>query len=410
MRECSECVKILLVADPQILGEKYENYFGSWIARWDSDRAIQIICILLHRYLEKTFSRALKFSQPHVIAFLGDLMDEGHIANAEDFERYKRRLDSIFSMPDDIMVFYFNYIIFFSPLKVNRLTRTMPEAPKDAFLNDYAERNTTNVILSHIPLLFTPGSFVQNIKKDDTNVAISLLARVSGIGPAKAKELVEAGIKTLEDLKKHQDKLTHHQKLGLKYFDDFEKKIPRAEIVQIEKILKNAIKELNSAYLVTICGSYRRNKEESGDIDVLVTHPNYISKAKDEKKKAISLKIIVECLEKKKLITDTISLGSTKFMGVCQLPEDKSKPFRRLDIRLTFHDQYYCAILYFTGSDLFNKNMRAHALEKKYTLNEYALKRLTIEGRPGEAEKITSEKDVFKFLGLPYKDPKDRNI
>lgn len=38
MRECSECVKILLVADPQILGEKYENYFGSWIARWDSDR------------------------------------------------------------------------------------------------------------------------------------------------------------------------------------------------------------------------------------------------------------------------------------------------------------------------------------------------------------------------------------
>lgn len=78
--------------------------------------------------------------------------------------------------------------------------------------------------------------------------------------------------------------------------------------------MKNAIKELNSAYLVTICGSYRRNKEESGDIDVLVTHPNYISKAKDEKKKAISLKIIVECLEKKKLITDTISLGSTKFM------------------------------------------------------------------------------------------------
>lgn len=47
----------------------------------------------------------MKFSQPHVIAFLGDLMDEGHVANAEDFERYKRRLDSIFSTPDDIMVF-----------------------------------------------------------------------------------------------------------------------------------------------------------------------------------------------------------------------------------------------------------------------------------------------------------------
>ncbi|KAL0113815.1 hypothetical protein PUN28_011270 [Cardiocondyla obscurior] len=185
MRECSECVKILLVADPQILGEKYENYFGSWIARWDSDR-----------YLEKTFSRALKFSEPDVIAFLGDLMDEGHIANAEDFERYKRRLDSIFSTPDNIMKIYlpgdndiggdedsvslnvhkrFNFaytqpdtlvyktVTFF---KVNRLTRAMPDAPKDAFLNDYAERNTTNVILSHMPLLFTPGSFVQNVLKE----------------------------------------------------------------------------------------------------------------------------------------------------------------------------------------------------------------------------------------------------
>lgn len=40
----------------------------------------------------------------------------------------------------------------------------MPEAPKDAFLNDYAERNTTNVILSHMPLLFRPGSFVQSVR------------------------------------------------------------------------------------------------------------------------------------------------------------------------------------------------------------------------------------------------------
>ena len=46
---------------------------------------------------------------------------------------------------------------------MNRLTHTMPEAPKDAFLNDYAERNTTNVVLSHMPLLFMPGTFVQNV-------------------------------------------------------------------------------------------------------------------------------------------------------------------------------------------------------------------------------------------------------
>ncbi|XP_017880225.1 DNA polymerase beta-like [Ceratina calcarata] len=247
---------------------------------------------------------------------------------------------------------------------------------------------------------------LEDINKDDTNVAINLLTRVSGIGPAKAKELVDAGIKTLEQLKEPRAKLNHHQKIGLKYFDDFEKRIPRKEIQEIERVMKNAIQDLDEEYIVTICGSYRREKEESGDIDALLTHPMYTSNG--SKNNVASLKNIVDYLEKKKLIVDTISLGRTKFMGVCQLPGSKDKPFRRLDIRLVFHDQYYCAVLYFTGSDLFNKEMRAHALAMKYTLNEYALKRLTPEGTPGEAEEITCEEDIFRILKLPYKEPKDR--
>ncbi|XP_033225029.1 DNA polymerase beta-like [Belonocnema kinseyi] len=249
---------------------------------------------------------------------------------------------------------------------------------------------------------------LEEIKKDEGNVVISQLARISGIGPSKAKELFDSGIKTLDDLRKHPDKLTHHQKLGLKYFEDFEKKIPRKEIEEIEKILKESINELDEKYVITICGSYRRGKEESGDIDVLITHPNYTS-GKDSKKQSQFLKSVVQCLEKRKLITDTISLGGTKFMGVCRLPSDKKGPFRRLDIRLATFDQYYCAVLYFTGSDIFNKEMRAHALDKKYTLNEYTLKRLTPEGVPGDAEPITCEEDIFKIIEFPYKTPEERN-
>ncbi|XP_012145527.1 DNA polymerase beta isoform X2 [Megachile rotundata] len=155
---------------------------------------------------------------------------------------------------------------------------------------------------------------LEDINKDESNVAINLLTRVSGIGPAKAKELVDNGIKTLNDLKKHQNKLNHHQKIGLKYFEDFEKKIPREEIEQIEKIMKDAVTKLSNEYILTICGSYRRGKNESGDIDVLLTHPTYTSKEKESKKKISLLKNVVECLEKKDLITDTISLGPTKFM------------------------------------------------------------------------------------------------
>jgi hypothetical protein len=42
-----------------------------------------------------------------------------------------------------------------------------------------------------------------------------------------------------------------------RYFEDFEKKIPRHEIEQIEEIIKKEIHELDPEYLITICGSYR---------------------------------------------------------------------------------------------------------------------------------------------------------
>ena len=80
---------------------------------------------------------------------------------------------------------------------------------------------------------------------------------------------------------------------------------------------------------------------------------------------------------------------------------------RRLDIRLVPYNQYYCGILYFTGSDMFNKEMRAVALEKGFTLNEYSLRPL-VDGKPDKPLPVSSEKDVFDYLELPYKLPKER--
>lgn len=42
-----------------------------------------------------------------------------------------------------------------------------------------------------------------------------------------------------------------------RYFEDFEKKIPRHEIEQVEEIIKKEIHELDPEYLITVCGSYR---------------------------------------------------------------------------------------------------------------------------------------------------------
>ena len=54
-------LKIMFVADPQILGnEDQDNAFVTWIAKWDSDR-----------YLYKTFSWATYAYSPDVVVFLG---------------------------------------------------------------------------------------------------------------------------------------------------------------------------------------------------------------------------------------------------------------------------------------------------------------------------------------------------
>ena len=50
-------------------------------------------------------------------------------------------------------------------------------------------------------------------------------------------------------------------------------------------------------------------------------------------------------------------------------------------LRLIPCDQYHCGILYFTGSDEFNRQMRQKALDKGFILNEYTI-RWTLCDRP----------------------------
>ncbi|KAB7493902.1 DNA polymerase beta [Armadillidium nasatum] len=245
---------------------------------------------------------------------------------------------------------------------------------------------------------------LEEIRKSDKNNVIKELTRVFGIGPAKADILYKKGIRSIDDLKDHKDLLTSHQIIGLKYFDDFEKRIPRSEIKQIEAKIRKISKKRDNNYNLIICGSYRRGAETCGDIDGLLTHNKFTSNKPTDKN---YLNIVIQELVKINLITDTLSLGFSKFMGVCQFR--KNLPYRRIDLRLIPKDQYYCGILYFTGSDIFNQNMRAHALEKGYTLNEYSLRPVSKNGVPGKPVRISSEKQIFDILNYPYKKPSERD-
>ncbi|XP_065334258.1 DNA polymerase beta-like [Cloeon dipterum] len=257
---------------------------------------------------------------------------------------------------------------------------------------------------------------LDNIHKDANSEAIILLSRVHGIGSAKARELVtDFGINSLEQLRQRQDELNlnHHQLIGIKYFEDFEQQIPRKEIIKVEKIVKDHIANFDPELQVTFCGSYRREKPESGDMDILVTKSSYVSTC-DKKEGSTILRNFVSELEKIQLITGTISIGDVKFMGVSNIGrvkghEKKDALYRHVDIRVCPSDQYHCHILHFTGSSLFNKNMRQHALSQGYTLNEYSLRPVGTAGTAGSPVIINTERDIFEYIDYPYREPKDRN-
>ncbi|VBB18019.1 DNA polymerase family X protein [Yasminevirus sp. GU-2018] len=232
------------------------------------------------------------------------------------------------------------------------------------------------------------------------------LMKIFGIGRVKAYELyTKHNIKSIDELKQAVKKgdveLPESILKGMKYVDKIKRSIPRSEMDEIySKLIRAGIK-LDPDMDVRMCGSYRREKDVSNDIDIIVSHPKIITKEQAEKSD-LMLRFI-KALEKEGFIEDSFTSEdvSTKYMGVCRLTPNSL--LRRIDIRYMPQESYHTAVLYFTGSGEFNRRMRGVALSMGYTLNEYRL--LDDKGRPF---KVTSEKDVFDYLNMEYLQPKER--
>lgn len=250
-------------------------------------------------------------------------------------------------------------------------------------------------------------------KESDTEL-LDELASVVGIGEKMAKELIKNGIKSVADLKKKVKKnkidVNNKIKLGLRYHGIFKRNIPRKEMDKINDLVKKATEKLNhnlqlrghEKLIVKLCGSYRRKKETSNDIDILLTKcgdegsRNYL----EEFVKLLKMKLHFN--DNKRFIIDDITddVSRTKYMGFSKY---KDKPVRRIDIRLVKEAHYPFALLYFTGSKEFNQRMRKLAKSKGYKLSEYGL-----FDKYNKSIKVKTEEGIFDFLGMRYVKPENR--
>ncbi len=264
--------------------------------------------------------------------------------------------------------------------------------------------------LQRIDEILKTGKLSEITQQDNSYLQyIEELENVYGIGRSVAIDLFKKhNVKSIEELKKLYDegKITLPQNIvkGLKYYGLIQENIPRKEIDDINNYIQRIIHKIDNELFFIICGSYRRLKRTSNDIDIVVIHPSVKTRVDMLKKTRVNyLEKIINYLIKEKFIVESLTSESvqTKYMGLCKLNDN---PIRRIDIRFFPVESYYSAILYFTGAKDFNRKMRMIANNYGYTLNEYGLYDENNKTIP-----VSSEKDIFDILGMEYVDPQFRS-
>ncbi|MFW6267040.1 MAG: DNA polymerase/3'-5' exonuclease PolX [Halanaerobium sp.] len=175
--------------------------------------------------------------------------------------------------------------------------------------------------------------------------------------------------------KKSEEKLLKALKNHEKYVD---KIILARALKTARKIIETIKAEIEPELFdeIEICGSSRRAKELTGDLDILIAtaEPERLSKK----------------LKNLNFTAEVIGAGDTKV----SIRTDQGV---QTDFRLVSREEFPSALHYFTGSQAHNVRMRQLAKDHNLKLSEYGLFR-----DDGSKEKIESEADIFKILGLDY--------
>jgi len=220
------------------------------------------------------------------------------------------------------------------------------------------------------------------------------ITHVPGIGPKRAWKLYEAlGIETIDALRKAAEAGEVREVEGfgekteaniidaLGRFEGGEKRLRLMDAEHIAEPLIAYIREIDGVKKAVIAGSYRRQKETVGDLDILVT----------AKRGSDVMDRFVEYDE----VDDVVSKGDTRSTVILQ------SGFH-VDLRVVAEVSYGAALFYFTGSKAHNIAVRKRAIDRGWKLNEYGL----FEDDERIAGK--TEQDVYDKLDLPFIAPQLR--
>jgi DNA polymerase IV len=134
--------------------------------------------------------------------------------------------------------------------------------------------------------------------------------RIWGVGAKTARDFYyHRGWWDLDDIVEHGwNSLSRVQQIGVKFFDEFQEGVSRRESEKIAEIIRqhaNKVRpEADGKMECIIVGGYRRGKELSGDVDVILTH-------RDEDITHSLVMDVVASLEAELYVTHTLALHLT---------------------------------------------------------------------------------------------------
>jgi DNA polymerase/3'-5' exonuclease PolX len=267
---------------------------------------------------------------------------------------------------------------------------------------------------------------------------IKKISNVYGIGLAMLKTMSNDKRSVEDFIKGNMDKFTDTQKKGLKYWQRLSTNVSRDIVTKVYGKIEGILEKYKDVFdidKIDIVGSYRREKEDNlGDIDILVLSQS--AKASD----------ILEVLKRrlKGMYATVLTSGNKKTTFLVKVPKFNENIFDRrgrknnnviykredvipddykeirlkgvgknnyiqVDLMVIDRKSYPYALLYFTGSKLFNIMMRKKANTMGYTLNEYGIRELDKDEYLFD---FTKESQIIKFFQLDFKyiEPKNRYV
>ena len=285
------------------------------------------------------------------------------------------------------------------------------------------------------------------IRSDPDFQVLNLFYNIHGVAEASAHEFLNKGWRSLDDIVEYGwESITRDQQIGVKYYDEFLQRIPRGEVESISNVIWDHANHIRDGFQMVICGGYRRGKPDSGDVDVVLSHPN--EGATDR-----FLVELLDSLEDKGYITHTLNVSmknsdrgqnplawkgnSPPKKGgfdtldhaflVWQNPswpseeeELKRDPkaqnpnvHRRVDIIISPWKTAGCAVLGWSGGTMFQRDLRfytRHQLGLKF--DSSGVRRVStgdwVDLEEGDGDMLAKEKRVFSGLELEWREPTER--